>query len=125
MSSPSIPRPLRTVLVWLLLVTAALAAIAGLLGGRHAAVSAALGGGINVVAGAVYAGLVAVGTRGRVRGAHVALIALFRAEAGKVLAIIAQLWLVLSLYGDVVPAAFFPAFVITVIVFSMAIFVSD
>jgi hypothetical protein len=34
-------------------------------------------------------------------------------------------WLALSTYRDLVPAAFFTAFVITVIVFSMAFFVRD
>ncbi len=53
------------------------------------------------------------------------LVAMFRAEAGKVLVIVVGLWLVLSTYQDVVPAAFFAAFVITVIVFSMAFFVRD
>ncbi len=43
----------------------------------------------------------------------------------KILVIVGGLWLVLSAYRDVVPAAFFTAFVITVIVFSMAFFVRD
>jgi ATP synthase protein I len=50
---------------------------------------------------------------------------MFRAEAGKILAIIVQLWLVLSTYREVVYVAFFGAFVVTVIVFSMAILVGD
>ncbi len=123
---PSISRPIRAVLRWQVITTAVLALIAGAAGGFDGALSAVLGGSINVVAGLVYAVLLVVGTAGgRARGAHVALMAMFRAEAGKVLAIIAQLWLVLSMYRDVVPAAFFGAFVITVIVFSMAIFVRD
>jgi hypothetical protein len=50
---------------------------------------------------------------------------MFRAEAGKVLVIIGGLWLVLSAYHEIVPAAFFAAFAITVIIFSMAFFVRD
>jgi ATP synthase protein I len=53
------------------------------------------------------------------------LLAMFRAEAGKILLIVGQMWLVLSLYKDVVPVAFFSAFVLTVVVFSMAILVRD
>ena len=52
-------------------------------------------------------------------------VAMFRAEAGKILVIVGGLWLALSTYRDLVPAAFFTAFVITVIVFSMAFFVRD
>jgi len=46
-------------------------------------------------------------------------------EVGRADVIVGGLWLVLSAYGDVVPAAFFTAFVITVIVFSMAFFVRE
>jgi len=53
------------------------------------------------------------------------LIALLRAEAAKILVIVGGLWFVLSGYKDVVLPAFFTAFVITVIVFSMAFFVRD
>ena len=53
------------------------------------------------------------------------LSAMLRAEAGKVLAIVGGLWLVLSTYPDMVPVAFFAAFIVTVIVFSMAFFVRD
>ena len=51
--------------------------------------------------------------------------ALFRAEASKILVIIVQLWLVLTTYKDVVPAAFFATFVITVLLFRMALFDRD
>ena len=53
------------------------------------------------------------------------LIAMLRAEAAKILVIVGGLWVVLSSYKDVVPAAFFATFVVTVIVFSMAFFVRD
>ena len=102
------------------------AALAGIGAGGHGAASAILGGLINVAAGVAYAwllgfrlGAVAVPDAGS------ALVAMFRAEAGKVLVIVGGLWLALSTYGDMVPAAFFTAFVVTVIVFSMAFFVRD
>ena len=63
--------------------------------------------------------------RGRCRTPGPTLVAMFRAEAAKILVIVGGLWLVLSAYKDVVPAAFFTAFVITVIVFSMAFFVRE
>lgn len=53
------------------------------------------------------------------------MVALFRAEAGKVGLIVIQLWLVLAYYKQVVMAAFFGTFFLTVILFSMAIFVRN
>ena len=46
-----------------------------------------------------------------------------RAEAAKVALIVVQLWLVLALYKQIVMAVFFGTFVLTVIFFTMAIFV--
>jgi ATP synthase protein I len=124
LTPPLKTKPIRTVLVWQLIATAVIAAIAGLWVGRHGAVSAMLGGLINVVAGAAYALLLGIGAA-RTADAGTSLVAMFRAEAGKILLILAGLWLVLSHYEDVVAAAFFGAFVVTVVVFSMAILVRD
>jgi len=123
-SFQSIPFALRTVLKWQAIVTLGLAAVAGLWAGMHGALSAALGGSVNIFAGVVYAALLSLGGSAP-RGAGPALMAMLRAEAGKVLAIIVQLWLVLSTYRDIVHVAFFTTFVITVIVFSMAFFVRE
>jgi ATP synthase protein I len=119
-------KPIRTVLMWQVIATAAVATIAGIWAGEHGAVSAMLGGAINLTAGVVYAWLLGfrLGATG-VPDAGSTLVAMFRAEAGKVLVIVGGLWLALSTYADVVPAAFFTAFVVTVIVFSMAFFVRD
>ena len=117
-------KPIRTVLKWQLIATAVIAAIAGIWVGRHGAVSALLGGLINVVAGAAYALILGFGGARRADAAA-ALVAMFRAEGAKILLIIALLWLVLSNYNEVVPLAFFGTFVVTVIVFSMAILVRD
>ena len=124
MSLPPIPNALRTVLRWQVIATAALAAIAGTLAGGHGALSAVLGGIVNISASVVYAVLLAIGGTAP-RGAGPALMTMLRAEAGKVLAIVVQLWVVLSTYRDIVHAAFFTTFVVTVIVFSMAFFVRD
>jgi ATP synthase protein I len=90
--------------------------------GLHGALSALLGGLINVTAGTVF-GLVATHSRKGTVGE--ALIALMRAEAGKVALIVIQLWLVLAYYKPLMLAPFFGTFILTVIFFSMAIFVRE
>lgn len=81
-----------------------------------------LGGLINIVAGAVFAWL-ALGSGSTTAG--LALYALFRAEAGKVILVIAQLWLVLALYKQIVLGAFFGTFFLTVILSTMALIARD
>lgn len=126
LTPPLKTKPYRTVLRWQVIATVAVAAIAGAAAGWHGALSALLGGAINVVAGVVYAVLLGLGlgTTG-IPSAGTSLVAMFRAEAGKILLIVGGLWGVLSVYRDVVPIAFFSAFVLTVVVFSMAFFVRD
>jgi ATP synthase protein I len=124
--SPLKTKPIRTVLLWQVVATLAMAAIAGVWGGGHGALSALLGGGVNLVAGVVYAFLLGVGLRARpVPDVGTSLFAMLRAEAAKILVIIGGLVLALMTYRELVPAAFFTAFVVTVIVFSMAIFVRE
>ena len=115
-------RPFRIVLGWQIVATAVLTSAAAFLWGRDGAVSAALGGGVNVVAGGIYGWRVA---RSEARTAGEALATMFRAWGIKVLLIVAQLWLVFSLYREIVHAAFIAAFVITVGVFAAAIAVRD
>ena len=124
--SPLKTKPIRTVLRWQLIATVVVAAISGVAVGWHGTLSALLGGLINVAAGFVYALLLGLGlgTVG-IPSAGTSLLAMVRAEAGKILLIVGGLWLVLTLYTQVVPMAFFSAFVITVVVFSMAFFVRD
>jgi ATP synthase protein I len=115
-------KPVRTVLRWQLYATAAAMLLAGIWLGPRGAISALLGGLINVTAGVLF-GVVA--TRSRKRTAGEALIAMMRAEAGKVLLIVVQLWLVLTHYKGILLAPFFGTFILTVIFFSMAIFVRE
>jgi len=105
-----------------MIATAVLTLAAAFLWGRDGAVSAALGGAVNLVAGGVYGWRV---TRGEARTAGETLATMFRAWAIKLLLIVVQLWLVLSLYRDIVHAAFFAAFVVTVGVFAAAVAVRD
>ena len=126
MTLPLKTKPIRTVLRWQVVATAAVAGVAGMIAGANGAASAMLGGLVNVAAGVVYGWLLGLGLGTKaVPDAGSSLIAMFRAEAGKVLVIVGGLWLALSTYRDMVPVAFFTAFVITVIVFSMAFFVRD
>jgi ATP synthase protein I len=118
-----LPRPIRIVLRWQLIVTAVLTLVAMLLWGLHGALSAALGGGVNVAAGWVYGWRVSRG--GEAGTAAEALATMFRAEAYKVVLIILGLAMALTTYRDIVHAAFFASFVITVMVFAAAIAVRD
>jgi ATP synthase protein I len=112
-------KPLRSVLYWQLGLTLTLAVLAGLLQGPHGALSALLGGLVNMVAGAAFGWLA---TRTGKNTAGEILYAAFRAEAAKVALIVLQLWLVLSHYKQLAPAPFFATFVLTVLLFSTAIF---
>ena len=117
-----LPRPIRIVLRWQVIVTVVLTLVAAILWGRDGALSAALGGAINVVAGGVYGWRVSrreAGTAGE------ALATMFRAEGIKIVLVFAGLLLVLTQYRDIVHAAFFASFVITVGVFAAAIAVRD
>ena len=115
-------RPIRIVLRWQVIVTAVLTLVAALLWGKDGAISAALGGAINVISGWVYGWRVA---QGEAKTAGEALRTMLRAEAIKILLIVVGLWLVLSSYREIVHGAFFAAFVVTVGVFAAAIAVRD
>ena len=114
--------PVGRIAGWQLLATVALAAIAGWWAGLHGALSALLGGLVNITAGVVYA--VVVGLR-RAPSAGDTVRTMIRAEAAKITLIVLQLWLVLTTYRDVVPAALLAAFVVTVVVWTAAIVIRD
>jgi ATP synthase protein I len=115
-------RPIRTVLKWQLIATAALTLVAALLWGRDGAWSAALGGAVNFAAGWIYGWRV---SQGEARTAAEALRTMFRAWGIKVLVIVALLVGVFSGYKDIVHAAFLASFVVTVGIFAAAIAVRD
>ena len=119
---PLSTRPFRAVLVWQAAATIAIAAIASLLAGVHGALSAVLGGVINLSAGAVYAFVLAIAPP---KTAGATIVALFRAEAAKLFVIIGLMWLVLSTYRDAVLPALVAAFVVTVLLFRVALFVRE
>jgi len=107
---------------WQLLATAVVAAIAGWVAGWQGALSGILGGIVNVSAGIVFAVLAQAGRSPTAAGT---VRAMMRAEAAKITLIVLQLWFLLSLYRDMVHAAFFSAFVATVLVTQAAILIRD
>lgn len=122
MREANIISPLRTVLRWQLVATAALTLLAGVLAGAHGAVSAALGGAVSVGAGWASA-KVASGRRSDSAGG--VLVTALTAEGVKLGVIVVLLWLVLAFYPGVVVMAFLGSFMATVLIFSMAFFVRE
>ncbi len=117
MIPPLKSKPIQTVLKWQALATVAIAAVAGLWAGGHGALSATLGGVVTLSSTVVYAFVLGVGNTAT---AGHSVVTMLRAEGAKILVIILQLWLVLTTYKDVVPAALIAAFVVTVLLFRTA-----
>ena len=115
-------KPIRTVLWWQLVATAALAPAGGYLAGVDGALSAALGGAVSLCAG--WAAAVVV-SRGNAQSAAGVLTGALAAEGVKLGLIVVLLWLVFATYRDVVVLAFLGTFVLTALVFSMAFFVRE
>jgi ATP synthase protein I len=115
-------KPIRTVFRWQVYATAAMTLFAGSLWGIHAGISGLLGGLVSMAAGAVFA---IVAQMGRPRSAAGTLRVALRAEAAKIIAIILLLWLVLTMYKQVVALGFLGAFAVTILIFSAAIAVRE
>ena len=115
-------KPVRTVLRWQLIATAALTLAGGILAGVDGALSAALGGAVSICAGGVSA---VVASKGRARSAGGVLISALAAEGVKIGLVVLLLGLVLATYQDVVAPAFFGSFLVTVLIFGVAIFVRE
>jgi ATP synthase protein I len=115
-------KPIRTVLRWQLIATAALTLAGGILAGVDGALSAALGGAVSVCAGWAAA---VVASKGKAQSAGDVLIGALMAEGVKIGLIVLLLWLVLATYDDVVAPAFFGSFIVTVLIFGMAFFVRE
>lgn len=118
----SLRRPIRTVLWWQVIATAALTLAGGFLAGGHGALSAALGGVVSITAGWVSA---VVAARGKAQSAGGVLVSALKAEAVKIGLIVLLLWLVLATYDDVVAPALLGSFIVTVLIFTMAFFVRE
>ena len=118
----TLSKPIRTVLRWQVLATAALTLAAGLAAGAHGALSAALGGLVSVAAGLAAA---VVAARGKQESAGGVLLAALGAEGLKIGLMVILLWLVLATYREVVVPALLGVFVVTAVIFAMAFFVRD
>jgi ATP synthase protein I len=118
----SLRKPIRTVLRWQLIATAALTLAGGILAGVDGALSAALGGAVSVSAGWVAA---VVASKGKAQSAGDVLVGALMAEGVKIGLIVILLWLVLATYEGVVAPAFFGSFLVTVLIFGMAFFVRE
>lgn len=127
MEAPLSTKPIRRVLKWQAGATGALALMAGLWLGWHGALSAVLGGVVNITALVVSAVVMGISIRGisDPASARGTVAALFRAEASKIFVILLLLCLVMLTYRDVVPAVFFGSFVITVLLFPIALLDRD
>lgn len=121
-SPSSFSKPIRTVLWWQLIATAALTLVGGYLAGMHGALSAALGGAISLCAG--WAAAIVV-SRGSAQSAAGILTGALAAEGVKIGLIGVLLWLVLATYREVVVSTFLGTFVLTALIFSMAFFVRE
>ena len=110
MTPPLSTRPFKVALGAQAAATIAIAIVAGAWAGRDAALSALLGGTINLVAEVLYGLTIGIVNPSTPTGT---VFALLRAEASKVALIVFQLWLVLTMYE------------ITVLVFRLAFIVRD
>jgi ATP synthase protein I len=115
-------RKFRPVIGSQLLATIIIASVAAWIAGAHGAISAALGGLISIIAGLVF---VLLTDRNKVRSAGEVLLVAFKAEAAKLFLAIVLLWLVLTLYQEVVIAGLIGSFVVSILIFSMALFAGD
>ena len=115
-------RPLRTVIRWQILLSIIAAFTFGLLIDLHGAISALLGGFINVTSSFAFAIIV---SRHKGFTAGGTLRTALRAEAVMILVIVLLLWFVLVTYKTINTPVFIGTFVAAVIINSMALLVSD
>lgn len=122
MSAP-LSKPIRTVLRWQLVATAVLGLISGVLADVQGALSAVLGGTVSLCAGWASAKVAATMRKGETAGG--VLITALKAEGVKLGVMAVLLWVAMTAYREMVVPAFLGTFVVTFLVFSMAILVRD
>lgn len=115
---------MRTVLRWQLLVTALAGCVAWAFLGSNALLSAVLGGAVSLLGGMAFLWAAQPSLRAR-EGAGAALMGVLRAEALKIVVVVALLWLVLTKVPQVVPVVVVATFVVAVLIQSLAMFVRD
>ena len=115
-------KPLIVVLRWQLLITCLVVIAIVLLIDLQSAFSALLGGMVSIVSSAAFAIIV---SRHKGFTADGTIRTALRAEAVKIILTIVLLWMVFKFYDNLNVFAFIGTFVLTVILHSMALFVSD
>jgi F0F1-type ATP synthase assembly protein I len=118
----ALSKPIRTVLLWQVAATAAMALAAAPALGAHGAVSVGIGGAVSVIAGIASA---LVASFGKAKSAAGALVGALRAEAVRIGLALLLLWLVLANYREAAVGLLLGAFVVTMLIFPMAFFVRD
>ncbi|MBI5923294.1 MAG: ATP synthase subunit I [Betaproteobacteria bacterium] len=120
-------KPLRTVLGWQVGATVFLAFISAWLVGAHSALSVLLGGAVGMLGSLTFA-LLARPRKTLIQDSAMAwdkLSQVLKAEGAKVLVMVISLWLVLISYKEVVLIGFIGTFILSVIIFSMAVFLRN
>lgn len=115
-------RPLNIVLRVQLLVAVLVAVVIWFFLGIHNAVSAMLGGSVSVISSAAYAMII---SRHKGYTAEGTIRTALRAEAVKIILTVSLLWIVFKTYEDINAFAFIGTFILNVLVYSMALLVSD
>ena len=115
-------RPYRAALSWQLAATAVIMSLAGFAVGIHGAFSAMLGGAVIIVANGAYALIASSGT---LSSAGATIRTMVRAETVKIALIVLELWLVFSVYREVVALPFIGAFIVTVLLWPVALLYKD
>jgi len=118
-------RKFRPVFGSQVLATLIIASIAGWFAGVHGAISALLGGLVSIVSGLIFVFLVAKSAGQKGKSAGDVVFAALKAEAAKLFLAGLLLWLVLAFYQDVVVVGLLGSFVVSILVFSMALFAAD
>ena len=112
--------PVRATLYWQTGATVIGALVAGIWLGYDGAISAALGGLVILLSGIAYAVVISVSNSPSV---ETTLRTMILAEAAKIGMIILSMWAVITSYKDLDGAAFFAAFVVTVLLNRVAFWV--
>lgn len=118
----TLSKPIRTILRWQVWATLIAMLAGAVVAGAHGALSAVLGGLVGLLPG-VISGAVATGSNAQSAGGIV--VAALTAEAVKIGLIVVLLWVVLATYEAVVALAFLGSFLVTALMFTMALFVRD
>lgn len=115
-------KPLKIVLLVQLSITFALVIVFLFMLDMHGAISAMLGGAVNVISSMAFAMMV---SRHKGYSAGDAIRTALRAEAVKIILTVGLLWMVFKFYANVNAFVFIGTFVLMVLVYSMALLITD